>query len=310
MLSGFLMKAQPILFSEDITPSNSYTFINSSVEMQIPVIAGNNGENIHWDFSSLPMEFSGVTGKLILTKDSPFPELPISYLIETRYASDPTLVYEFYTKHGSALHLTGFGLVSEDGGKSTELYDNPFTLFRFPWELNAGFEDDNSLRVSIRRYVGYGSLTLPIGYNAHARKFVEEYYDGTTKIEEYTWFVDSLPHPSLIITNEFIDDVQQPNRQIIQINKPVQTSTHIEESHQKDPFVTFHDNSLHVQNQNMKINRYEVYSSLGTIVEKGEHILNGDSFHIDLSESTTGMYVLVLHDENSSVISIPFLIQR
>ncbi len=161
------------------------------------------GEGFYWDCSN--MLFIPVEGKYEITKyKDTIPDFRDNSFLLTAYEGGSNdKVYELYSMNDHALLFRGFGIVNEDGSNIYRPYDKPYSFLRFPWTLGSSYSENHQFRNSTRTYMASGTLVLPGRGTYRAVKIKDTYPDGNSMVNEYSWYIDSIPYPVIRVTDRF-----------------------------------------------------------------------------------------------------------
>jgi hypothetical protein len=91
--------------------------------------------------------------------------------------------------------------MNEDGSTIDRPYDKPYSMLRFPWTLGNSFSENHEFRNSTRTYMASGTLVLPGRGTYKAIKIKDNFEDGNSIVNEYSWYIDSMPYPVIRITD-------------------------------------------------------------------------------------------------------------
>jgi len=161
------------------------------------------GEGFYWDCSN--MLFIPVEGKYEITKyKDTIPDFRDNSFLLTAYEGGSNdKVYELYSMNDHALLFRGFGIVNEDGSSTYRPYDKPYSFLRFPWTMGSSYSENHQFRNSKRTYMASGTLVLPGRGTYRAVKIKDTYPDGNSIVDEYSWYIDSIPYPVIRVTDRF-----------------------------------------------------------------------------------------------------------
>ena len=161
------------------------------------------GEGFYLDCSN--MLFIPVEGKYEITKyKDTIPDFRDNSFLLTAYEGGSNdKVYELYSMNDHALLFRGFGIVNEDGSNIYRPYDKPYSFLRFPWTLGSSYSENHQFRNSTRTYMASGTLVLPGRGTYRAVKIKDTYPDGNSMVNEYSWYIDSIPYPVIRVTDRF-----------------------------------------------------------------------------------------------------------
>jgi hypothetical protein len=207
--------AQPVITSSfNPAPGEQYRY--HPVNTQIT--PGPSGSNVTWDFSGIQVIYNAIIGKYISPATTP-------------YANDftaATVAYEDYyaagTYHYYTTSTTKYEKIGEASVLYTAVYQDPHTMFTFPFTYNTKVSDNFSCTTSVGSLVlqrtgtweaegdAYGTLKLPSGtYNNVLRiktehKNKDEYpgvIDNEKDVIEYCWVLPTSKRPLLKIGTEY-----------------------------------------------------------------------------------------------------------
>jgi hypothetical protein len=214
-LAGLLLLSQPSITSSfNPSPGDNYRYhpVNTSVT------PGSSGANIVWDFSGIQIIYNPITGKYLSPSATPyvndFPGCNVAY--EDYFMAG---TYHYYQTSSTKWEKKG-----EASVMLTAVFDNPMTMFTYPFTYNTVITDSFSCHTSVGSLVldkrgiwqitgdAYGILKLPSG-NYHNVLRVKKIfntvddYSGTTinekDIEEYCWISTTSKVPLFRITTEY-----------------------------------------------------------------------------------------------------------
>jgi hypothetical protein len=195
--------AQPILERSFFSMKDTVTvFKYETLDLWQLNIRG-EGEGFYWDCSN--MLFLPVDVKFEFTKyKDTLPEFRDNAFRLTSYEGGSNeKVYELYAMNDHALLIRGFGIINENGSNNYRPYDKPYSILRFPWTIGSSFSENHQFRNSTRTYMASGTLVLP-GRGTHkAIKIKDNFIDGNSMVDEYTWYIDSIPYPIIRVTDRF-----------------------------------------------------------------------------------------------------------
>jgi len=161
------------------------------------------GEGFYWDCSN--MLFIPVDVKYEITKyKDTTPDFRDNAFMLTAYEGESTeKVYELYAMNDHALLIRGFGIINENGSNVYRPYDKPYSFLRFPWTMGSSYSENHQFRNSKRTYMASGTLVLPGRGTYRAVKIKDTYPDGNSIVDEYSWYIDSIPYPVIRVTDRF-----------------------------------------------------------------------------------------------------------
>jgi len=195
--------AQPILDRTFFSIKDTVTvFKYETLDLWQLNIRG-EGEGFYWDCSN--MLFLPVDVKFELTKyKDTLPEFRDNAFRLTAYEGGSSdKVYELYAMNDHALLIRGFGIINENNTGFYRPYNKPYSFLRFPWTMGSSFSENHEFRNSTRTYMGSGTLVLPGRGTYKAIKIKDNFIDGNAMVDEYTWYIDSIPYPIIRITDRF-----------------------------------------------------------------------------------------------------------
>lgn len=227
--------AQPVITSSfNPAPGDQYKF--HPVNTQIT--PGNSGANVVWNFSTVQIIYNPITGKYISPASTPyatdFTTATVAY--EDFYAAG---TYHYYTASSNKLEKTG-----EASVLLTAVYDNPATMFTFPFTFGTKVTDNYGCitpvgTLSLHKTASweaegdaYGTLMLPSGtfqniLRIKIRSVIEDDYPGvvTNKkdITEYWWVSPTSKRPYLKIIHE----IHSTNGTVIDTIRSIQVSDEV-----------------------------------------------------------------------------------
>lgn len=161
------------------------------------------GEGFYWDCSN--MLFLPVEVKFEITryKDT-VPDFRDNAFRLTAYEGGGNeKVYELYAMNDHALLFRGFGIINNEGSDMYRPYDKPYSFLRFLWTLGSSYSENHQFRNSTRTYMASGTLVLPGRGTYRAVKIKDSYPDGNSMVNEYSWYIDSIPYPVIRVTDRF-----------------------------------------------------------------------------------------------------------
>jgi hypothetical protein len=212
---GIGLYAQPTITSSfNPAPGDHYRF--HPVNTQIT--AGNAGANVTWDFSGIQIIYNPIIGKYMSPSTTP-------------YANDfsgTNVAFEDYFAAGTYHYFETTTSKYEKKGEAsvlyTAVYQNPHTMFTYPFTYNTVVTDNFACTTSVGSLTlerngtweakgdAYGTLMLPSGtYNNVLRirtssSTVDEYpgvIQNGKDVIEYCWVMASSKRPLLKIGTEF-----------------------------------------------------------------------------------------------------------
>jgi hypothetical protein len=161
------------------------------------------GEGFYWDCSN--MLFIPIDSRFEITKyRDTMPDFrDNSFLLTAFEGGKNEKFYELYAMNDHALLMRGFGIINEDGSNIYRPYVKPYSFLRFPWTMGSSFSENHQFRNSTRTYMASGTLVLPGRGTYRAIKIKDNYMDGNSIVNEYSWYIDSIPHPVIRVTDRF-----------------------------------------------------------------------------------------------------------
>ncbi|MEY5130726.1 MAG: hypothetical protein RL734_793 [Bacteroidota bacterium] len=195
--------AQPILERSFFSMKDTATvFKYETLDLWQLNIRG-EGEGFYWDCSN--MLFLPVDVKFEITKfKDTIPDFrDNTYLLTAFEGGSNDKAYELYSINDHALLFRGFGVINEDGSKIERPYDKPYSLLRFPLPLGSSYIENHQFRNSTRTYMASGTLVLPGRGTFKAIKIKDNFEDGNSIVNEYSWYIDSIPYPVIRVTDRF-----------------------------------------------------------------------------------------------------------
>lgn len=277
--------AQPVLKSNEVPMNMPIQF---TVGANVP--PGPSGENIVWDFSSIPVS-NGGTFERVDPSTTPYYSIFPNCNNVQKISSSITF-YNYYYLSNTKSEWVGVRWGSATGSVNVNLTKNPATLLKFPFAYKESIidtvesNDGTILEVDTLIYDGYGTIKTPYAtYNSAVRiKTIAE-----DKSETYDWYIATPGFPTLSIFQ--IDNGQKSTR--IFNYSPTDVKNVVKTGLASIAPNPVHDN-LHVDNTNATA-IYVIYNSLGQKIDAKFIAPSGD---IDVSNLATNQYILQIVDAN------------
>ncbi|MDO9511250.1 MAG: T9SS type A sorting domain-containing protein [Bacteroidales bacterium] len=271
--------------------------------------AGENGPNAIWDFSNLTVASNYQEIKYLNPSATPFVGgFPMSNVA----LKDELNQYHYFRYSNDGIQKLGIGT-----GVSSTIYTNPETIITYPFIYDSEFNDTytgiggntNRSGVSYGTADAYGTLLLPGGnvlrdiLRVKTESAYFDYYEGLVKgtsITSYTWYQSGSKEPvfKFEITTLSQNGTPYLNTKKAWMTKTATSSPNDLELNNKTSILNPVKDKIQILGlENYEQYRFFIYSMNAILVNSGQA-----SPRIDVSEISSGMYIIELRNKKNEVI--------